>query len=322
MKSSIVLATYNGEKYLKTLLDSLQNQTEPYFELIIVDDCSNDSTQIIIRNFSEDKDNVKYYFNEVNLGWKKNFYKAMRYSSGDVIFFCDQDDVWNEKKIEIMMNVFENNNNVIVLGSKLQQIDENGALTKNINMKHLESSETGTIKKIDFDEQFQNKNIPGCLLAIKSSLLSLIEYNTSLIPHDSFFYKTGILLEGAYNIDVCLTYYRIHGLNSSGASNNNLYGKVKLKRRIENITNSNNILRTYINIANNLNCKTTKKIILNQSIVFNNHRTDFLRWKLYKFFFLIRYKKYYSSVSVLFGDLTYIFGIQRIAGILYHITKK
>lgn len=96
---SIVLATYNGEKYLAEQLDSLLAQTYPHIELIAVDDLSKDGTLSILRQYEQIHPNMKVFVNETNLGYIKNFNKACSLSSGQLIAFCDQDDRWAPEKI-------------------------------------------------------------------------------------------------------------------------------------------------------------------------------------------------------------------------------
>lgn len=101
MKISIALCTYNGEKYLRQQLESLDNQTLKADEVVVCDDNSSDNT-IAILNEYKDKLNIKLTVNKTNLGVTKNFEQAISLCSGDIIFLCDQDDVWDKNKIKIM----------------------------------------------------------------------------------------------------------------------------------------------------------------------------------------------------------------------------
>ena len=97
---SIVMTTYNGEKYLGEQIDSILSSTYKDFELYIVDDGSQDSTKEILDNYKEkypDKLHVSY--NETNLGVTLNFLNALSKTTAEYIMLCDQDDVWNMDKI-------------------------------------------------------------------------------------------------------------------------------------------------------------------------------------------------------------------------------
>lgn len=99
---SIVLATYNGEAFLEKQLESLFNQSYKNIEIIAVDDCSQDKTVKILHEHAQKHANMKVFSNEHNLGFIKNFEKGCSLSSGELIALCDQDDYWDDRKIEKM----------------------------------------------------------------------------------------------------------------------------------------------------------------------------------------------------------------------------
>lgn len=103
-KVSIAMATYNGEKYLPQLLDSLFAQTRVPDEIVIVDDKSSDATIEVLNAYAEKYNCIKLFVNEQNLGVNKNFEKAISLCSGDYIFICDQDDFWLPENIELKLN--------------------------------------------------------------------------------------------------------------------------------------------------------------------------------------------------------------------------
>ena len=100
---SIAMATYNGEKYLAEQLDSILAQTVQDFELIVCDDCSSDSTAEILSRYAEKDSRIKIFVNEKNLGFVKNFEKAVSLCSGEYIALSDQDDVWFAGHLEILL---------------------------------------------------------------------------------------------------------------------------------------------------------------------------------------------------------------------------
>jgi glycosyltransferase involved in cell wall biosynthesis len=100
---SIALCTYNGEKFLGQLLDTLINQTYPNIEIIAVDDCSTDNTYAILTTYAVKYPQITVYKNEVNLGFVRNFEHALTYCQGDLIAFCDQDDLWLPEKIALQV---------------------------------------------------------------------------------------------------------------------------------------------------------------------------------------------------------------------------
>ena len=100
---SIVLATYNGERYLKEQLDTVFQQTYPNLEIVAIDDCSSDTTVSILHHYASVHSNMKVYVNERNMGHIKAFEKGISLSTGVFIALCDQDDIWNKHKIELLM---------------------------------------------------------------------------------------------------------------------------------------------------------------------------------------------------------------------------
>jgi len=107
---SVALASYNGERYLREQLDSISRQTRLPDELVISDDASVDATHEIIENFARQAPfPVRLLKNRERLGSTRNFEVAIRACSGDVIFLCDQDDVWYPPKIALMEERFISN---------------------------------------------------------------------------------------------------------------------------------------------------------------------------------------------------------------------
>ncbi|MEQ1109498.1 glycosyltransferase family 2 protein [Acinetobacter seifertii] len=98
---SVCLATYNGEKYIVEQLNSILPQLSSTDEVIISDDHSTDETLLLIKSLNDPR--IKIITNELGKGYTKNFENAINHSSGDYIFLSDQDDVWVENKVELMM---------------------------------------------------------------------------------------------------------------------------------------------------------------------------------------------------------------------------
>lgn len=97
---SVVMATYNGEKYIREQIDSILSQTYPIYELIIQDDGSIDETVAIAKEYARRNPVVKVFVNEKNLGLNQNFKTAVLRATGDFVAISDQDDVWYPQKIE------------------------------------------------------------------------------------------------------------------------------------------------------------------------------------------------------------------------------
>ena len=112
---SVIVAVYNGEKYLQNQLDSLQNQSIKISQVIITDDGSTDRSMEIIENFIVDhalSDTWSLKKSETNQGPAANFINMCKETTGDYIFFCDQDDIWMPDKIEKMCDIINDNSEI------------------------------------------------------------------------------------------------------------------------------------------------------------------------------------------------------------------
>ena len=106
-KIAILLCTYNGEKYLQTLLNSLLLQSYPFFYVYIHDDGSADGTVSIIKHYSEKKSNIVFMKDSVRRGAKQSFMWLLQNVDADYYMFCDQDDLWLPYKIELSVQLIE-----------------------------------------------------------------------------------------------------------------------------------------------------------------------------------------------------------------------
>lgn len=108
---SVVMCTYNGSRYLREQLDSLMSQTYPLHELIVQDDGSTDGTVAIAEEYRQryPEANITVFRNSRQLGFNRNFFDACSKASGELIACCDQDDIWSERKIEILARAMKEN---------------------------------------------------------------------------------------------------------------------------------------------------------------------------------------------------------------------
>ena len=105
---SIVMCTYNGEKFLIEQIDSIINQTYPIYELIIQDDHSIDNTWDILKSYQQRYHFVKIFQNKRSIGVNENFFSAIKRATGDYIALSDQDDIWEPYKIERQIGMIGN----------------------------------------------------------------------------------------------------------------------------------------------------------------------------------------------------------------------
>lgn len=104
VKVDIILASYNGELFIEEQIRSILNQTHQNINLIITDDSSNDNTKEIVDGLMLLDKRIRFYKNETGSGVVSNFNNGLRYSTAEYILFSDQDDVWKNNKVELLLN--------------------------------------------------------------------------------------------------------------------------------------------------------------------------------------------------------------------------
>jgi len=118
---SVCVPVYNGEKYLKESIGSILRQTYGNFELIIVDDCSEDGSERVVRSFSDPR--VKYVKNSINLGLVKNWNRCIEESIGRYISIFHQDDVMMPSNFENKIKVLQKDDSIGFVCSNFYEID-------------------------------------------------------------------------------------------------------------------------------------------------------------------------------------------------------
>jgi glycosyltransferase involved in cell wall biosynthesis len=130
LRLSIVICTYNGAAYLQQQLDSLLAQTHLPDEIVMSDDGSTDASQDVLQVFAERARAlgvaVQLWVNPSNLGYVENFSKALGRATGDVLFLCDQDDIWRPDKLALMAARFNHDPQLLLLYSDARLVGADG----------------------------------------------------------------------------------------------------------------------------------------------------------------------------------------------------
>ena len=124
-KVSIIMPNYNCEKFIKDTIESVINQTYSNWELLIVDDCSTDSSVEIINGYCQKDERIKLFINDVNKGAAASRNWAMREASGRWIAFLDSDDLWLPEKLEKQL-AFMTENGYKFSYTAYEHVDEQG----------------------------------------------------------------------------------------------------------------------------------------------------------------------------------------------------
>lgn len=122
---SIIMPTYNCEKFIGETIETVINQTYKNWELIIVDDCSKDNTEIVVDRYKENDNRIQYYKLDINQGAALCRTKSMELAKGNYMAFLDSDDLWESDKLEKQLRFMEENNYNFTC-TAYEQIDEEG----------------------------------------------------------------------------------------------------------------------------------------------------------------------------------------------------
>lgn len=212
---SIAMTTYNGERYLREQLDSILGQTIRDFELYVCDDNSTDSTWMILQEYQK-KDNRLFLFrNEQNLGFKKNFEKAIGYCKGEYVALSDQDDEWMPDHLEKLLSII--GDNMLACGNS-DLIDEKGNKI-GLTLAEMESLDVFPENPIDlaYTITYFRSAFQGASMLIKRDFLPYaLPIPEGANYHDSWFSLLSCFLGGmAYTFDI-VNQYRMHSSNVTG----------------------------------------------------------------------------------------------------------
>lgn len=212
-KISICMATYNGEKYILEQINSILPQLRDTDELIISDDGSTDNTLEIVSEIDDKR--IKLFYNNAH-DFTKNFENAISKATGDIIFLCDQDDVWKDNKVEVMVNYLSKYDLVI---SNAMIVDAN---RNEIMPEYFKYSK---VKQGFVYNLLYTRYIGACMAFNKKILNKVFPFpNNKLLPHDYWITCVGELYYNTYLINEPLIEYRRHELNASSG----IFDKSKL----------------------------------------------------------------------------------------------
>lgn len=207
---SIALTTYNGEKYLRKLLDSIFAQSYQNIEVIACDDNSTDSTPEILNEYAQ-KFGLRYHTNEIRQGFVKNFEKALTLCQGVYIALADHDDIWLNNKLEVLIKEIGNH---FLIHSDAYIIDNEDNIVSNSYTAYAKK----LIKMYRPHEFFFHNSVTGCTSLINKSLLEkALPFPDNCLSHDWWLALVAIKLKGIKYLNIPLIKYRQHPSNVFGA---------------------------------------------------------------------------------------------------------
>lgn len=253
-KVVIMMATYNGEKYIKEQIKSLQNQTFTNWELYISDDSSTDKTVSILKQYQRTDQRIKkILINQKYHGAFANYFHLMHYmkekqkNKFDYYFYCDQDDFWIKDKIYKQVLQMEKNKTKkpIFCYSDLEICDRNLKPQNDRMSNHICTQYV----KNPFNEFFKEQYVWGTSMAHDYKLWNLMpipseETVKNNLPHDSYVAKFAALSADLIYLNIPTVLYRRTGDNVTGTPH--VYkGTMILKRLFNFKKNIDNAASTY-----------------------------------------------------------------------------
>lgn len=219
---TVLLAAWNGEKYLREQMESLLGQTNQEFTILISDDCSSDRTPVIISDYeSRFPDRVKSLKNLKPSGSARdNFFRLLKAATDEYLMFCDQDDIWLPDKVEVTLRQMKKMEKIwgrdmpLLVHTDLSVTDQTG--------KVLYPSMTRYQKIGVYDNRTSHylveNNITGNTMMINRSLKNLTEQiPDTCVMHDWWLGLVASCFGKIAYIDRPLVRYRQHGSNQVGA---------------------------------------------------------------------------------------------------------
>jgi glycosyltransferase involved in cell wall biosynthesis len=209
---SIAMATYNGAKYLEEQIDSILRQTLPASEIVVCDDCSTDATWEMLQRYANMDTRFKIYRNGKNLGFLKNFEKAISMCSGDYIALSDQDDIWTDNHLESLYSNIGNKSMSCGNGLIVDKNNQSLKLTikSQLVLDRIPRDDFSKAKTILF---FRNPYLGATVLFHRSLVNSALPIPDGCEYHDSWIALAACLDKGINYVDEIILNYRRTGEN-------------------------------------------------------------------------------------------------------------
>ena len=218
-KLCILLASYNGEKYISEQLDSIINQTYKNWELIIRDDGSKDETVTILNKYEKKDERIKILRDDKgNLGFLKNFEELLFNAKEEFVLFSDQDDFWLKNKLEKFVEKIRDLDEKVL--SKPLLIHCNSLVCDDkLEIIKEEFIDSKIAKKTNSNIYFFEYIVQGSTSMVNKKMIKeSLPFLKNVILHDRYFHLLSQFLGTRVFIDESLVKYRQHERNEIGAN--------------------------------------------------------------------------------------------------------
>lgn len=218
MSNSLVLSSYNGERYVREQLDSVLAQTSPLDQVLISDDGSSDGTPQIVAEYISRLNDPRWSFsaNTSNKGWKRNFRDLILQSSCDYVFPCDQDDVWLPSKVQIMSTIMQEYPGIDLLACEVETFCDGGKDTKIPGVVPQDIVQENGIRRITLDPWSLYIRRPGCSYCVRKTFAEEVAHHWNPAwPHDATLWRFAAAKGTLALLDDALIRFRRHSSNAS-----------------------------------------------------------------------------------------------------------
>lgn len=226
MMVDILLASYNGGKYIRSQILSIIAQSYENWRLIIHDDGSTDETIGILRELSQIDSRIVIIDDEVKCGGAaNNFLHLLKFSTAPYIMFCDQDDIWFDNKISVMLAAIKKYSDIIptVVYSDAYVWKPSIGISGTVTLTFPNSLKSFL---------FCNGGIQGCAALFNTTMKDLLlKWEVQCAMHDHVLQLLGLTVGKVEYLHIPLMLYRQHQKNVTGEANTEI---LNLKRMIQN----------------------------------------------------------------------------------------
>ncbi|MGL5434756.1 MAG: glycosyltransferase [Lachnospiraceae bacterium] len=296
---SLVLTTYNGEKYILEQLDSIRDQSMAPDEVLIYDDRSSDYTYHMVQEYISKNglDNWHVFLNQENKGYSLNFSEGMKVLKGDIVFLADQDDIWLPNKISDMYKIMVDNPQISLLASNVVPFYTGDAPEK-VNFEKFDSKKE--LIKIECMGKWIKPCRPGCSMCFRRNLLEdygkvwFLKY-----PHDCLLWGLAVLRDEAYIYNRDTMKFRRHNTN---ASSRNGHSK---DIRINILANEIKILRRMLTFQKEMENEEIVSYLEKQLAVFQRREKALDNHNVFAIIYLLPSIRYFGRNRFWFTDLYY-----------------
>ena len=272
-KIDILLATYNGSKYLPEQLNSILSQSYKNINVIIRDDGSSDNTVDIIKEYEQEDNRVRLLNDNLgNLGFVRNFEELMKHSDAEYIMFSDQDDVWYKNKVEI--SYLEIKKIEGEYGCKVPTLVHTNSRILNFEVKTTKKFISNYAKNYSFENSFFNFFVQGSTMIINKYLKEeSLPFSEYVYLHDRYLHLVAEFIGIRRYIDIPTMDYRQHLNNEIGSKSESIFKRLYSGRYYNN---SDKLL--FINIYETYEKRLKKNKIKKLKIFFKIIDTNISRF--------------------------------------------